>query len=242
MKKVAVIPARYSSSRFPGKPLVDICGKPMIQWVYERVSKVEEIDQVVVATDDERIYEVVQEFGGCVIMTGECSCGTERVYQTCKEIDADVVINVQGDEPLIKIEMIQGLIHAFEDETVQMVTLKKRITNEEEINNVNVVKVITDNQENAIYFSRYPIPYVRENQEIEIYKHIGIYGYRKTFLEKFISLPQGLLERAESLEQLRAIENGYKIKVVTTEFQSVGVDCPEDIEKVLEQIEKEGIR
>lgn len=239
---IAIIPARYSSSRFPGKPLADICGKPMIQRVYERVTSVEEIKSVYVATDDMRIFETVVGFGGNVIMTGGCSCGTDRVYQACKDIDADIVINVQGDEPLIKPEMISDLIEAFDDSNVQMATLKKKIDNKDEIENPNVVKVITDQYGDAIYFSRYAIPYDREKKfEIDVYKHIGIYGYKKSFLEKFIALPQSTLEKTECLEQLRAIENGYKIRVKETIFQSIGVDRPSDVAKVEEQMKREGI-
>jgi 3-deoxy-manno-octulosonate cytidylyltransferase (CMP-KDO synthetase) len=238
MKIIAVIPARYESSRFPGKPLADICGKPMIQWVFERVSFVDEIDEVYVATDDDRIFEAVKGFGGKAIMTGECSCGTDRVYQAVKDIDADIIINIQGDEPLIDPEMVRNLITAFDDNNVVMATLKKKITNSDDIDNPNVVKVIDDNKGDAIYFSRFSIPYNRDDRNIQYYKHIGIYGYRKEFLNRFVSLPKGMLEISESLEQLRALENGYKIRVHETDYQSIGVDVPEDINKVTEQIEK----
>ncbi len=236
MKIIVIIPARYASSRFPGKPLVDICGKPMIQWVYERVSSLNIIDSVYVATDDERIFNAVYQFGGKALMTGECSCGTERVFQASKDIESDIVLNVQGDEPLIDPRMLGDLITAFDDEDVLMATLKKKITNYDEIDNTNVVKVITDNYENAIYFSRFSIPYNRDGLAIEYYKHIGVYGYRKSFLEEFVSLPKGKLEVIENLEQLRAIENGYKIRVKETGYQSIGVDVPEDIERVVAQL------
>ncbi|MCM1342638.1 MAG: 3-deoxy-manno-octulosonate cytidylyltransferase [Lachnospiraceae bacterium] len=241
-KIIAIIPARYSSSRFPGKPLANICGKPMIQWVYERVTSVNEIDAVYVATDDARIFKIVEDFSGRAVMTGECSCGTERVYQACKDIEADIVLNVQGDEPLISPEMIRILVGAFNDSTVQMATLKKKIANAEELNNPNVVKVITDMCEDAIYFSRFAIPYDRDKKgEINRYKHIGIYGYKKSFLEKYIALPRTDLEKAENLEQLRAIESGYKIRVKETIYQSIGVDQPSDIALVEEQMKREGI-
>lgn len=239
-KIVIIIPARYRSSRFSGKPLALINNKPMIQWVYERVSYTHSVTAVYVATDDDRIFESVMKFGGKAIMTGNCACGTERVFQACKDLEADVVINVQGDEPLISHKMIEKLVSAFEDDTVQMATLKK-VATMDEINNPNVVKVITDNDDNAIYFSRSVIPYNRDNSDVIYFKHIGIYGYRKAFLEKFVSLPLGNMEKIECLEQLRAIENGYKIRVITTEYQSVGVDCPDDIKRVLEQMKKEGI-
>ncbi len=237
MKKIlAVIPARYESSRFPGKPLADIAGKTMIHRVYERVSGLDCFEQVIVATDDERIYSEVESFGGKVVMTGECSCGTERVYEAVKDIDADIVINIQGDEPLIKQEMIMDLVFAFEDESVQMATLKKRIVSQREVEAPNVVKVITDCNDDAIYFSRYTVPYNRDNQLVDYYKHIGIYGYTKTFLAKYVSLPESFLEKTEKLEQLRAIENGYKIRVKETKYESIGVDLPEHIQLVEEQL------
>lgn len=239
---ITVIPARYASSRFPGKPLALIKGKPMIQWVYERVSAVEEISEVYVATDDERIFNEVQEFGGKAIMTGECSCGSDRVYQACKNIDCDIILNIQGDEPMIKTEMIKDLISAFDDPDVQMATLKKEITSESDINNPNIAKLITDVNDNAIYFSRSTVPYNRDGlDDVKYFKHIGVYGYTKDFLKTFVELPQSKLERAEQLEQLRAIENGYKIKVVETKYQSIGVDLPEHIKIVEQEIEKEGI-
>lgn len=214
----------------------------MIQRVYERVASVEKVESIYVATDDIRILEAVENFGGNAIMTGECSCGTERVYQACKDIEGDIILNVQGDEPLIKPEMISNLIEAFNDPDVQMATLKKKIVNEEEIDNPNVVKVITDKLGDAIYFSRFAIPYDREKKnKTEIYKHIGIYGYKKSFLEKFVALPQANLEKLECLEQLRAIENGYKIRVIETTYQSIGVDQPSDIVRVEEQMKREGI-
>lgn len=238
---VAVIPSRYASSRFPGKPLVTILDKPMIQWVYEKVSSVPEISDVYVATDDERIFNTVTEFGGKAIMTGECVCGSDRVYQACKEIDAKVILNIQGDEPSIKKEMIQDLISAFDDSEVQMATLKKEIINEEDINNPNIVKVITDCNNDAIYFSRSVVPYNRDNvKSVKHYKHIGVYGYKKDFLEKFVNMPQSSLEKTESLEQLRIIENGYKIRVFETKHQSIGVDLPEHIALVEQELKNEG--
>lgn len=241
-KIIAIIPSRYSSSRFPGKPLAKICGKPMVQWVYERVASVKEIESVYVATDDMRIYNAVKGFGGKATMTGECSCGTDRVYQACKNIEGDIILNVQGDEPLVKPEMIRDLIAAFQDPEVQMATLKKKIANIEELENPNVVKVITDQFGDALYFSRFAIPYDRENKTpIDRYKHIGIYGYKKSFLEKFVTLPQTKLEKTECLEQLRALENGYKIRVKETLLQSIGVDQPSDIAEVEKLMKKEGI-
>ncbi len=230
MKTVAVIPARYASSRFPGKPLAFICEKPMIQWVYETVCNVPEITKTIVATDDERICDCVRSFGGKAVMTGECSCGTDRVWEVVSEMDCDVVLNIQGDEPFIKIPMIRQLIHAFQNPNEKMATLKKEIPYEES-QNPNIVKVITDKDDYAIYFSRYAIPYRREPVMHKYYKHIGIYGYTKAFLKNFVHLPLSSLENAESLEQLRALENGYRIKVLETEYDSIGVDLPEQIEK-----------
>lgn len=240
MKKIiAVIPSRYASSRFPGKPLAMILGKPMIQWVYERVLKVDEISDAYVATDDEKIFNAVIGFGGKAVMTGNCSCGTDRVYQACKDIDCDIVLNIQGDEPMIKPEMIRDLIRAFDDPNVKMATLKKEIDMENDINNPNIAKLITDANSNAIYFSRSTVPFNRDGKQVKYYKHIGVYGYTKEFLKEFVSLPKSMLEEAEQLEQLRAIENGYKIKVVETQYQSIGVDLPEHIEIVEEEIKKE---
>ena len=244
MKKlvISIIPARYQSSRFPGKPLAEILGKPMIQWVYERVSSVPEIADVYVATDDQRIYDTVLGFDGKAIMTGECSCGSDRVYQACENIEADIILNIQGDEPMIKTEMIEDLISAFDDPEVKMATLKKEITAEADINNPNIAKLITDENNNAIYFSRSTIPYNRDGRDdIKYYKHIGVYGYTKEFLKTFVSLPQSSLENAEQLEQLRAIENGYKIRVIETQYQSIGVDLPEHIAIVEEEMKREGL-
>lgn len=237
MKKVvAVIPARYASSRFPGKPLAKIHDKPMIQWVYERVKGVEGINDVYVATDDERIFDTVECFGGKVIMTSkDHKSGTDRISEAISKIDddIDIVLNIQGDEPMIKKEMISQLISAFDDESVNMATLKKRLYDEDDINNPNIAKVITDVNNDAIYFSRSTIPYNRDGKDdIKYFKHIGVYGYKKDFLMKFSNLKKSNLEELEQLEQLRVIENGYKIRVIETEYESIGVDLPEHIDKV----------
>lgn len=241
MKKIiSVIPSRFASSRFPGKPLAMILGKPMIQWVYERVKSVNEISEVYVATDDQRIFDTVESFGGKAILTGECACGSDRVYEACENIDCDVILNIQGDEPMIKTEMICDLISAFDDPYVYMATLKKEITEERDINNPNIAKLITDSNNNAIYFSRSTIPYNRDGiKDVKYFKHIGVYGYTKDFLKKFVFLPQSSLEKAEQLEQLRVIENGYKIRVVETHYQSIGVDLPEHIAVVEHELKKE---
>lgn len=230
MKIICVIPSRFQSSRFPGKPLAIINGKPMIEWVYTTVSHMDEVSETYVATDDERIYKAVIGFGGCAVMTGKCACGSERVAQACRDIECDVVLNIQGDEPMIKPEMIRDLISGFDDPSVNMVTLKKRITSQNDIENPNIAKIITDVNNNAIFFSRSVIPYNRDNLEnVKYYKHIGVYGYKKEFLMKFSELPRSSLECAEELEQLRALENGYPIRVVETQYQSIGVDLPEHI-------------
>lgn len=238
-KIIAVIPARYQSSRFPGKPLAKIAGKMMIEWVYEKVKKVSQIEDVLIATDDIRIFDAVTAFGGKAVMTGECSCGTERVYEAVDNIACDVVLNVQGDEPLIKKEMIEELIVSFADKEVCMATLKKKITLQDDINNPNIVKVVTDKNNNALYFSRYPIPYNRDGVDTIYYKHIGIYGYTKDFLELYVRMPKTELEKCENLEQLRVLENGFDIRVRETLYESIGVDLPEHIEQV-ERVLKNG--
>lgn len=233
-KIIAIIPARYSSSRFPGKPLALIKNKPMIQWVYEAVSKIKEIEEVYVATDDERIAECVKGFEGEYILTSnKHKSGSDRLAECVGKLDLkddDIVLNIQGDEPMIKEEMIKTLISAFDDGEVYMATLKKQIYEDNEINNPNIAKVITDVNNYAIYFSRSTIPFNRDGIDgIKYYKHIGVYGYTKEFLQKFTKLENRNLEQAEQLEQLRAIENGYKIKVLETKHQSIGVDLPEHI-------------
>lgn len=236
-KIIAIIPARYNSSRFPGKPLALINKKPMIQWVYERVSANKNIIDVYVATDDKRIFQCVQEFGGKVIMTStKHFSGTDRIAE-CIEIldlkDNDVVLNVQGDEPLIEQSMLDELILTIRDKSVLMGTLKEQISDSKDIENPNIVKVITDNDDNAIYFSRFPIPYKRNKEEDLIYyRHVGIYAYRVLFLKEYMNLPKSNLEKAENLEQLRVLEHGYKIRVKETHYDSIGVDIPEDILKV----------
>ena len=242
MKVIAIIPARYGSTRFPGKPLVHIMGIPMIQWVYENVKKVETISAVYVATDNQQIYDTVQGFGGKALMTSsEHTCGSDRIAECLRRLniaDETVVLNIQGDEPLIRKEMIGDLIACFDDPGVYMGTLKKLITSEDEFVNPNVVKVITDRNGDAIYFSRYAIPYEREGKKSNHYKHIGAYGYTAKFLLQYCKLPKSDLEIAESLEQLRVIENGYKIRVKETQYQTIGVDTPEQIKQVEQMLLK----
>lgn len=238
----AIIPSRYGSSRFPGKPLAIIKDKPMIQWVYESVKKVELIDEVYIATDDSRIYNVVVGFGGKAIMTSDKhTCGTDRLAE-CVEIlnipEQDVVLNIQGDEPLINREMILDLISCFSADDVYMGTLMKEIEEIDEFDNPNVVKVITDNSDYAIYFSRYCIPYERDKKRTKHFKHIGVYGYTAKFLMTFSRMGKSSLELSESLEQLRVIQNGFRIKVKETKYQTIGVDVPEQIALVEKRIEE----
>lgn len=234
--KIVIIPARYQSSRFPGKPLAEICGKPMIQHVYERASKTQDIDGIYVATDDKRIFDCVESFGGNVLMTSAAhTCGSERLAE-CVEIlqlgVEDIVLNIQGDEPLISQEMIRDLISTFDDPDVYMGSLRKAITASNEVDNPNVVKVITDINNDAIYFSRFSLPYDRNGIKPMHYKHIGVYGYKVWFLKKYSQMPNSSLELSESLEQLRVLENGFKIRVKETSYQTVGVDTPEQLEAV----------
>lgn len=233
---IAIIPSRYGSTRFPGKPLALIKNKSMIQWVYENVKKVENISEVYVATDDHRIFDAVTSFGGKALMTSDKHiCGTDRLAECAKILQLssnDVVLNIQGDEPLIRKEMIEDLISCFDFSEVYMGTLKKKIEGDEELTNPNVVKVITDVNDYAIYFSRYCLPYERNEKKTEHYKHIGVYGYTVKFLLEYSKMTKTSLEISESLEQLRVIENGLKIKVKETKYQTIGVDIPEQIKQV----------
>lgn len=240
MKIIAFIPARYDSTRFPGKPLAPIAGKPMIQHVYQSALSCPEISDVFVATDDKRILNRVHEFGGKAILTQKKHpSGTDRIHEATKKmglIDEDLIINIQGDQPLFHPSAISHMIAPLiQDRTIPMGTLKHRITDEKKINNPNHVKVVTDKEGFALFFSRYPIPFFRDPKSIRShYKHLGFYAYRNDFLHKFAGFPVGQLESAEKLEQLRALENGFRIKVVETEFDSIEVDTPEDIKKVEE--------
>ncbi|MFW5999798.1 MAG: 3-deoxy-manno-octulosonate cytidylyltransferase [Halanaerobiaceae bacterium] len=233
MEAAAVIPARYDSTRFPGKILANINGKPMIRHVYERVEIVEEIDTVIVATDDHRIFRCVEDFGGRVVMTSpEHTSGTDRIAEVARELSHSLIVNVQGDEPDIKPEMIASALRPFvQEEEIKMTTLIRKL-DQEEINDPNVVKVVTDKDGNALYFSRASIPYIRDNRSGRFYKHIGLYVYRREFLLQYTSMEPTPLEMAESLEQLRVLENGYRIRAVETELDSIGVDTPEDLERV----------
>ena len=243
MKFIGIIPARYGSSRFPGKPLADMAGKPMIQRVYEQVKKA--LDEVWVATDDERILQVVESFGGRAVLTSaDHKSGTDRCNEAFSKIgnDFDVIINIQGDEPFIQPQQIETLKTCFDSKETELATLVKPFKKEdgfEVLFNPNSPKVVLNKNSEAIYFSRSIIPYIRDAHHTEwldkhiFYKHIGMYAYRADVLKKITLLPQSNLELAESLEQLRWIENGYKIKVGLTDIETIGIDTPEDMEKAI---------
>lgn len=249
MKFIAIIPSRYASTRFPGKPLADMAGKPMIQRVYEQVKKT--IADVWVATDDNRIFDVVQLFGGNAVMTSaQHRSGTDRCFEAYEKIgtNADVVINIQGDEPFIQPEQIEVLKNCFDSCAVQLATLVKPFCKKDGIEalfNPATPKVVIDKNSEALYFSRSVIPFVRDMEESHwldhhvFYKHIGIYGYRTDILREIVSLPQSTLEKAESLEQLRWIENGYRIKVGVTDIETIGIDTPQDMERALRFLENQ---
>lgn len=242
MDVLGIIPARYDSSRFKGKVLADLNGKPLIQHVYERAKRSTKLDDLVVAADDQRVVKAVEDFGGKVILTSkEYTSGTDRLREVASLIDARIIINIQGDEPLIHHSMIDSLALALlYDPNIPMATVIRKIDNEEELNNPNVVKVVIDKFGQALYFSRQVIPYLREpflkKSEITFYKHIGLYGYTRDFLFTFNNMPPTPLEKAEKLEQLRALEHGYKIKTIETTFDTIGVDTPEDLERVKERL------
>ena len=233
-KILGVIPARFASTRFPGKVLASIAHRPMLQHVYERAAQARYLSSILIATDDERICEVARNFGARVRMTrSDHPSGTDRVAEAASVESCDIVVNIQGDEPLIDPAAIDAaVLPLVHDDAIRMSTLSKRIENPDEIADPNVVKVVTDRQGDAIYFSRCPIPFHRDSSASAYYKHIGLYVYRRDFLLRYPSLPAGPLEQAERLEQLRALENGYPIRVVETEYESLGVDTPRDLERV----------
>lgn len=238
---LAVIPARYNSSRFPGKPLADMAGKSMIHRVYERVAATEEIDKVVVATDDERIYDHVLAFGGRAMMTRtDHLSGTDRVAEVAAQIpEATVVVNVQGDEPFIDPRQIAAVVEPFADPAVAIATLARRITDERELLSPNVVKVVKGTNERALYFSRHAVPYLRDvpvgkwiDQKKHL-QHLGLYAYRADVLPQLTALPKGNLEADESLEQLRWLAAGFPIYVGLTDLPAIGIDTPEDLTRAL---------
>lgn len=244
MKFVCIIPSRYASTRLPGKPLCDIAGKPMVQRVYEQARKAEKLESVVVAVDNPRVYDTVVSFGGQAIMTREDHAnGTDRLAEAVENFpDADVIINVQGDEPLIAPDVIDALCRVFEeDSTLQMATVAAPLA-KEEYDEPSAVKVVMNRNNEAMYFSRSLIPYPRNAYEgiMKPYKHIGIYAYKRDFLLKYAAMEQTPAEQVESLEQLRVLENGYKIKVITTNHQFIGIDTPEDLEHIREYFANKG--
>lgn len=241
MKFIGIIPARYASTRFPGKPLALLGGKPVIQHVYEKVAAV--LEAAYVATDDERIYDVVKSFGGQVVMTRtDHKSGTDRIDEAIEKIGGewDVVVNVQGDEPFVAKSQLDTICHCFDDPTTQIATLGKPFESMEAVQNPNSPKIVVDNMGFAMYFSRSVIPYVRGKEKSSwlthypFLKHLGIYAYRKDVLRQVTQLPQSSLEIAESLEQLRWLQNGFKIKVGTTDVETVGIDTPQDLERAEE--------
>lgn len=236
-RALGVIPARFASSRFPGKALVTLKNKPILQHVWEKACQAKTLAHVLIATDDRRIFDAARNFGADVVMTGSHHLsGTDRVSEAAANQPHEIVVNIQGDEPLIDPAAIDLATQALlDDPTLVMSTLKRRINVPSEITNPNVVKVVTGFLGDAIYFSRCPIPYNRGVNEA-YFKHIGLYVYRKDFLLSYPAMPVGPLERAESLEQLRALENGHRIRVLETPYESLGVDTPEDLARVIELI------
>lgn len=253
MKFIGIIPARYASTRFPGKPLAMLGGKTVIQRVYEQVSSV--IDNVCVATDDDRIREAVEAFGGRVVMTSaDHKSGTDRICEAYKKLypspdtssSPKIIINIQGDEPFIQPSQIKTVMDCFNDSNTQIATLGKPFTDIEALKNPNSPKIVVDNQDYAMYFSRSVIPYIRGKEETEwigsypFLKHIGLYAYRADVLEAITKLPQSSLELAESLEQLRWLQNGYRIKVGLTDVETIGIDTPEDLQKAEDLLRVKG--
>jgi len=232
---VAVIPARFASTRFPGKPLADIDGRPMIEHVYRRAEASPVVSRVIVATDDLRIAATVADFGGNVTLTrSDHVSGTDRLAEVATTLDCDVIVNIQGDEPLLDPRAIAEVVKPFSDPTVVMTTLYRRIHDVSELQNPNVVKVVLDRAGFAMYFSRAPVPHARDPRGgwPPLYRHIGVYGYRRSALLVVASLEPTPLERTEALEQLRALEHGIRIKAVETAYDSIGVDTPADLEEV----------
>ncbi|MEI8245008.1 MAG: 3-deoxy-manno-octulosonate cytidylyltransferase [Lentisphaerota bacterium] len=233
IKTAAVIPARYGSTRFPGKVLAELCGKPMIQWVYEKAAA-SIADEVIIATDEPKVAKVVEGFGGRAVMTSpDHPSGTDRISEAVQGLDCDIIINVQGDEPLIPTSVIDGLIRKMqEDASIEMGTVAVPRLRSEIENDPNKVKVVFDERNFALYFSRSMVPYLREGgKDAATYLHWGIYAYRRETLDRFVRLPEGRLESCEKLEQLRALENGIRIYVMLSDLESIGVDTPEDLKR-----------
>ena len=231
MKTAAIIPARMGSTRFPGKVLAKLGGKPIVQWVWER-TKASKADEVIVASDSEEVIRAVQAFGGNAQMTSpNHPSGSDRIWEVASKLDCDIIINVQGDEPFMEPTVIDQLIDVMQETPApDMATVVVPSTREQIANNPNSPKVVVSADNTALYFSRSPIPFLREGgTDMPLYKHWGIYAYSRAALSRFVSLPESPLEKCEKLEQLRALENGMKIKVIKTNFQSIGIDTPEDL-------------
>lgn len=241
MRSVGIIPARYASSRFEGKPLVNLLGKPMVQHVYESACRAKTLDDVIVATDDKRIYDAVKQFGGNVQMTGDCATGTERVAVVAERLTCDIVANIQGDEPLLEPVQIDMMLQPFFDRSdVQVCTLKQRVETNTDYQDVNVVKVVTNLQGDALYFSRASMPGKIPQTELHkfpVYRHVGLYAYRREQLLAFTRWDSTPYELAEGLEQLRFLEHGVPIHVVETDIPLIGVDVPADLERVKQILE-----
>lgn len=244
MDVVGVIPSRYSSTRFEGKVLVDISGKPMLQRVYERAREARLLDDLIIACDDVRVAKAAGDFGAKVVLTSKDHIsGTDRICEVVNPLDVKVVVNIQGDEPLIHPTMIDSVARALlDDSSLSMATIIKAIDEPEVINDPNVVKVVIDKNNFALYFSRSPIPHCAQNSEIKLpvyFKHIGLYAYTKDFLFIYKNLPVSYLEKVERLEQLRVLEEGLRVKAIETKYDTIGVDTPEDLEKVKAYLRKE---
>jgi 3-deoxy-manno-octulosonate cytidylyltransferase (CMP-KDO synthetase) len=232
-----IIPARYQSRRFPGKPLAPILGKPMIQWVYENAKKSSSLERLLVATDDKRIFKACQSFGADVIMTSPAHhSGTDRIAEAAQKVDSSIIVNIQGDEPLLQPDMIDSLVKSLQEDNAPMATLVYKTTDLASLSDENVVKVVFNRNGYALYFSRSPLP---SHPQDFFFRHIGIYAYKKNFLMNFPHLPVLFLEKSENLEQLRALENGYQLKVIETPFMISSVDNPGDIHKIEEILKKE---
>jgi 3-deoxy-manno-octulosonate cytidylyltransferase (CMP-KDO synthetase) len=238
MNALGVIPARYESNRFPGKVLADLCGQPVIQYVYEEALKASTLEDLLVATDDERILKRVENFSGRALLTAKGhQSGTDRITEVVNPIDTQIVVNIQADEPLIHFSMIDELVNCLlQNPDICMATLIHKIEDKRQLEDPNIVKVVKSKDDFALYFSRSLIPHSRSSLQLSpslsFYKHLGIYAYTKDFLFTFTNLPVGILERSERLEQLRALEHGYKIKLIETSFNTIGVDTPQDLERV----------
>lgn len=242
MRAIGVIPARFEATRFPGKVLAPLFGRPLIQYVYEEALKSNTLEDLVVATDDERVLKAVEDFGGRAVMTAkEHKSGTDRLTEVVNPIDTRVVVNIQADEPLICFSLIDELVNCLlQDPQIPMATVIRKIKDMHDLIDPNVVKAVKDKNNFALYFSRSTIPHLRSSlaasQTLSFYKHLGLYAYSKEFLFTFTNLPVGELERSEKLEQLRALEHGYRIKLIETGLDTIGVDTPEDLEKVKQKM------